>query len=171
MRLVRNIILFLVATLVGLAIFMPKLSLYYYLENKLAQNGIVIYDEKAESSISNFKLSHAKVSFQGADIAEIGNLKVTPFIVYNRIDAKNIELIGVAKQFADIEIDTLKAIHSVLKPYIVKLNLKGNFGLAEGYINLKQRVVHIDIVNEEDISKIKKFLKKSEKGWYYESKF
>jgi len=171
MHLVKNIILFIVAALIGLALFMPRLTLYYYLENQLANKGIVIYDEKATNSLSNLKISNAKVSFQGADIAEINNIKIMPFIVYNRVDAKNIELAGVAKQFADIEIDELKAIHSILKPYIVKINAKGNFGLASGYVNIKQRVIHIDITQADDISKIKKFLKKSEKGWYYESKF
>ena len=171
MRLVRNIVVFIVAALIGSALFMPKQSLYYFLENKLAKNGIVIYDEKVKSNIGYFKLSHAKVSFQGADIAEIGSLKVLPFIVYNRIDAKNIELTGVAKSYLNAEIDMLKATHSILKPYIVKISANGSFGLANGYVNLKQRVIHIDIVDAKDIATIKKFLKRGEKGWYYESKF
>ena len=171
MRLVRNLIIFIAASVIGLALFMPKLSLYYYLEKQLAQNGIVIYDEKTDNNIAYLKISHAKLSYQGADIAEIGSIKVTPWIVFNRIIAKDIELTGVAKQFLNIEIENFKATHSALKPYIVKINANGTFGVASGYVNLKQRVVHIDLSEAKDITSLKKFLKRGEKGWYYESKF
>jgi hypothetical protein len=171
MRLVRNIIIFIVALVAGLAIFMPKLNLYYYLEDKLAQNGVTISNENATSTISSLKLSNANVSYQGADIATIGKLKAMPFIAYNKLEAKNIELAGIAKKFANIEIDNLKATHTLLKPYIVKISANGSFGVANGYANLKQRVLHLDIVDAKDIKALKRFLKRGEKGWYYESKF
>jgi len=171
MRLVRNVIIFLISMVAGLIIFMPKLSIYYYLENTLAKQGIVIYNEKTNSSLTKLTVSNANISFQGADIAEISYLEVKPLLVYNTIEAKNIELAGIAKQFLNIQIDSLKAKHTILNPYIVKIDTNGTFGNALGYANLKERIVHIDIVEEKDISNIKKFLKRGEKGWYYESSF
>jgi hypothetical protein len=171
MRLVRNILVFFIALVVGFVIFMPKMSLYYFLEQKLAQKGIVIYNEKAKSSLGKFSLSHANISFQGADIAEVSYLEIKPLLVYNSIEAKDIELTGMAKQFLNISIDSLKAKHTLLKPYIVKIDANGTFGSALGYANLKERIIHIDIVDKKNISSVKRFLKRGEKGWYYESKF
>ena len=171
MRLVRNIIIFILAVLIGLVIFMPKSSLYYYLEKQLEKNGLVIYNEKISDKIVYFKLNSANISYQGADIAQVGSLKVTPLIVYNQIEAKNIDLVGMAKQFLNIDIESLKATHSALKPYLIKISAQGSFGLANGYANLKQRVIHMDITEAKDLNSIKKYLKRGEKGWYYESKF
>jgi len=171
MRLVRNILIFLIAIVAGFIIFMPKLSIYYYLEQKLAQQGVVIYNEKVNSTIGKFSLSHANISYQGADVAEVSYLEVKPLVAYNSVEARGVELVGMAKQFLNVGIDNFKAKHTLLKPYIVKLDANGTFGSAHGYANLKERILHIDIVDAKNISSIKKFLKRGEKGWYYESKF
>jgi len=171
MRLVKNLIIFIVTAIIGLAIFMPKLNLYNYLEHKLNEKGLVIYNEKSRNKLTNLYITDAKVSYQGADIAEINSITITPLILFNQIVAKNIELTGVAKQFLNVEIESLKITQSIIKPYIVKISANGTFGVASGYANLKQKIIHIDIVDAQDIEPIKKLLKRGEKGWYYESQF
>jgi len=171
MRLVRNIIVFLIALLAGLVLFMPKLGGYYYLEKLASQKNITIYNEEINQKIGFLKILHPIASYQGADIARASSIKVTPLIAFNQIEAKNVELVGIAKQFLNADIQNLKATHSVLKPYLIKINAIGSFGLANGYANLKQRVIHLDITEAKNITPIKKLLKRGEKGWYYESRF
>ena len=171
MRLVRNLILFIVALYIGAILFMPKSQLYYFGEKQLKQYGVVIGNEELNSRLGSLEILHPVAYYQGVDIARATNVKVVPLLFINKLEADNVELLNVAKKFVDIEITKLKLNESILKPYRVKIDATGNFGIANGYADLKSRVVHIDIVDPKDINSIKKYLKKGDKGWYYESKF
>ncbi len=171
MRVVRTIFLFIVALYLGLVLFMPKTELYYYIEKQLSSYGVVIDNEELNSKPTFLEVLHPIAYYQGADVARVAKIKVTPLLFINKIEADNIELLNVAKQFLNVSIDSLKVNHSILKPYRVKIDAVGSFGVANGYANLKQRVIHIDIIKPKSINSIKRFLKKGEKGWYYESSF
>ena len=171
MRLVKYILFFIVALYLGVVLFMPKSQLYYKAEQLLNSKGIVIGNEKTIDSIGDFKIVHPVAYYQGADVARASKIDIKPLLLLNIITAENIEFTGVAKQFIKADINYLKANQSILKPYFVKLNLNGSFGEASGYIDIKKRLIHIDITKEKNIASIKRFLTKSEKGWQYESKF
>ena len=171
MRLVRNVILFIVALYIGAILFMPKSQLYYFGEKQLKQYGVVIGNEELNSKLGLLEILHPVAYYQGVDIARASSVKVVPLLFINKVEADNVELLNIAKKFVDIEITKLKLNQSILKPYRVKIDATGNFGIANGYANLKSRVVHIDIIEPKDINSIKKYLKKGDKGWYYESKF
>ncbi len=171
MRLVKYILTFIVAFYLGFILFMPKVNLYYKAEELLKKQGVVVDNEELRATPINLKLMHPIAYYQGVDFARASIINITPLLLVNSLEAENIELLGVAKKFLNVSISKLKANHSVLKPFIVKLNIDGSFGIASGYIDLKSKVVHLDIIEEKDIKPIKKFLKKGQKGWYYESKF
>ena len=171
MRLVRNILIFLIALYVGIIIFMPKSELYYYGEKELKKQGIVIDNEIVESKLASLDIIHPVVYYQGVDVLRIAKLKITPLLFVNKVEAQGVELLNVAKQFLNIDIDKLKLNHIIFKPFRVKLWAVGSFGEADGFINLKKRVIHIDITKIKNINPIKRFLKKGAKGWYYESRF
>jgi len=171
MRLVKYILSTLMALVVGLIIFMPKVELYYKGEELLNKYGVTIDGEEISSSMVSTKVLHPTIYFRGVDVARASVVDFKPYLFINSIKAEDIELLNVAKQFLKVDIDTLKANHSILKPFYIKLNIVGSFGVANGYIDLKSRVVHVDIIEPSDINSIKKFLKKGEKGWFYESNF
>jgi len=171
MRLVRNMIIFIVALYIGAILFMPKSQLYYFAEKQLKQYGVVIGNEELNSKLVSLEILHPVAYYQGVDIARATSVKITPLLFINKLEADNVELLNVAKKFLDVEITELKLNQSILKPYRVKIDAKGNFGVANGYANLRSRLVHIDIVEPKDINSIKIYLKKGEKGWYYESRF
>ena len=171
MRLVRNIILFIVALYIGAVVFMPKTQLYYYAEKQLKDRGIVIGNEKIVEKIASLELQHPVAYFQGVDVARAANVKVTPLLLVNKVEANSVELLNIAKKFIDINIDTIRAKQSIFKPYRVKIDATGSFGVAHGYADLKNRILHLDLTEPKSISSIKRYLKKGEKGWYYESKF
>lgn len=171
MRVVRNIVLFIVALIVGVVLFMPKSQLYYYGEKQLKQYGVVIGNEKLDDKLLSLNILHPVVYLQGLGVVRASKVEVMPLLFINRVDADGIELINEAKKFLNVNITKLKLNQSILKPYRVKIDAQGSFGVANGYANLKSRVVHIDIIKPKDINSIKRYLKKGEKGWYYESKF
>ena len=171
MRLVRDIILFIVALYIGVVLFMPKSQLYYFAEKQLKQYGVIIGNEELNSKLGSLEILHPVAYYQGADIARASSIKVMPLLFINRVEADSVELLNIAKKFVDVDITKLKLNESILKPYRVKIDATGNFGVANGYADLKSRIVHIDIIEPKDIGSIKKYLKKGEKGWFYESKF
>lgn len=171
MRMVKNLLLFLVMLLLGLYIFMPKTEVYYKLEEMLQQKNIVIGNEKIESTLRSFKVMHPVVYFQGAKLARAENVVVKPYLLVNSVNLKDVEPLGIAKELGDVTIDRAILKQSILKPLFVKVAANGSFGEAHGYIDLKQHLVHIDIANPKNIAPLKRVLKKGEKGWYYESNF
>jgi len=171
MRLVKGILIFIVALYLGLIFFMPKSELYYFLEKQLNKQGVVIDNELLNSKFTSLEIEHPIAYYQGVDVARVSKIKVTPLIFVNKVEADNIELLNIAKKFLNVSVDSLKLNHSILKPYRVKIDAIGSFGIANGYANLKSRVIHIDITKAKDINSIRRFLKKGAKGWYYESRF
>ncbi len=171
MRLVKYILLFLLTLLLGLYIFMPKTALYYKAEEYLKSKSVVVGNEEIESNLLRFKLQHAVVYYQGADLARIEEVQIKPFILANSAILKSIEPLGIAKKFGNLRVERLELKESIFKPFYIKLYATGSFGKADGYIDLKSHLVHIDLREPKDIGAIKKLLKKGEEGWYYESKF
>ncbi len=171
MRLVINIIIFLTILLGGLILFMPKSQLYFYGEKLLNEQGIAIYDEKIKETPIDFTIQNGDIYFEGALVATIDKAKVQPFILFNQIKIDGVKLQGLAKDLLNISLNKATAKESILKPFYVDLNIEGSFGKAAGWIDLKSRVIHIDIVEAKNINPIRKYLHKNEKGWYYESKF
>jgi len=171
MRLVKNILLFIIALVVGLYIFMPKTHLYYKAEELLEQKSITIGNEKIESDLRSLRVLHPVIYYQGAELARIEAVEVKPYIFINSVKLTNLEPLGIAKELGDITVAQLHLKHSLLKPFTIKLDSNGSFGVAHGTIDLKNRLVHIDIVEPKNIEPLKRVLKKAKKGWYYESKF
>ena len=127
MRLVRNIILFIVALYIGAVIFMPKSQLYYFAEKQLKNRGIVIGNEKLTEKIAFLNVQHPVVYFQGVDVARAANIKITPLLLVNRLEANSVELLNIAKKFIDININTLTAKQSIFNLYRIKIDATGSF--------------------------------------------
>ena len=171
MRVVRGIFLFLVTLYIAFVAFMPKQELYFYLETKLKKEGIIIYNEKFKETPLELDIYNGVVDFNGVDVARFSQITLKPYLFINTLSLENAELLDLAKKALDIEIEKLQAKHTLLKPFIIDIKASGNFGSAVGYIDLKKRIVHIDITDAQNIRTLKKFLTKGEKGWYYESRF
>jgi len=171
MRLVKYILTFIIALYLGIILFMPKTNIYYKAEELLKKQGVIIDNEEIRSSIISLKLMHPIAYYQEVDFARASIIEFKPLLLVNIVEAENIELLNVAKKFLDITINKLRANHTILKPYYIKLHIVGNFGIGSGFVDLKKRLIHIDIVEPKDINPIRKFLKKGKKGWYYETTF
>jgi len=171
MRLVKNILLFLVMAALGLYIFMPKVQLYYKAEQFLKSKNIVISNEKIDSNLLSLKLQHPVIYYQGLDVARAELVEAKPYLVLNSIELKNVETLGSVKRLVDMNIENMDIKQSIFKPFYLKLSANGSFGTAFGYIDLRERKIHIDITEVKDIKPLKGVLKKGKEGWYYESRF
>jgi len=171
MRVVKGVFLFLITFYIAFIAFMPKQELYFYLEQQLKKNGVTIYNESFKETPLALQVSNAIIEYEGVDVAQFNMLTIKAYLFINTLELEHLELLDLAKKALDIEIEKLEAKHTILKPFLITLQATGSFGSATGYINLKARVLHIDITDAQNILNLKKFLVKGEKGWYYEKRF
>ncbi len=171
MRLVKYLFLFLFTFLVALFFFMPKENLYYYLEKELQKHNIIISNEKISTTPVSLKIVHADVSAQGIPIAYITEAKFTTYLFYNTLSLNSIELKNIAKDFIQSDIEEILLKENITNPFYISVDITGEFGKAKGYIDLKKRLLHLDVTLQKEIPAIRSYLQQSDKGWYYEYKF
>ncbi len=171
MRVVIYIFLFLFTFIISFIAFMPKKNIYFYIEKELNKNRVLIYNEKIKETPIELDIKDGIINYQGLDIAKFNDINFKPYLFINTLKAKGIKLLDIAKEALDLEIDSIVLKETLLKPFIITIQADGNFGKAIGYIDLKNRLIHIEIVDAQNILNLKRFLRKNKKGWYYERKF
>ena len=171
MQVVKKAALFLLVILFSLAIFAPKRELYYPLEEKLLQHGIIIDNEEVDSGLFTLKLHHPEIYIKGIKVAEISEISLLTLLVYTSIKAEEIKVDSSLRRLLPGEIGVATARYQILDPKRVTLKVSGTFGRAEGYLSLDSRVLHLDLLEEKSIGELKAMLKKGDKGWYYETSF
>ncbi len=172
MRLVKYIALFLFTFLLALFFLTPKENLYYLLEKELLlKQDIIIDKEKFSSTPISARIEHATIIVHDIPVATITEAKFLSLIFYNQANIYDVEFNDLAKNYLQSNIDTIILKQNILKPFFISVSAQGDFGNAKGYIDLKKRLLHLDVSLDKDIPTIKRYLQKGNKGWYYEYRF
>jgi len=156
----RSILVFFIGLYLGLLVFMPKESLFFTLQKVLSQKNIYINSDIKNSLIS-LLLKKSVVYYKGMDIAKIKNIKIFPYLLYNFI-----EVDGVKINFGNYKINNLNFVYSVINPVKLKIYGDSRFGKLEGEANLRKKELKVYVLDLKD-SKLKRFLKKDKKGYFY----
>ena len=171
MQVVKKVLLGLLVILFSLAIFAPKRELYYLLEERLMQQDIIISNEEIDDGLFTLTLRHPELYFKGIKVANINEVELFSLLFYTTVIIKEIKTDASLQKWIPGEIDNFTAGYLLWKPGNIALGSMGSFGRAEGVVSLNKRVIHIDLVEEKSIKRLKPLLKKGEKGWYYENSF
>ncbi|MFA6136545.1 MAG: hypothetical protein WC667_00525 [Sulfurimonas sp.] len=132
--------------ILALMYFAPKVSLYYFLESRLAPLGIIISTEDATDRGFSLDIKSANISFKSIESANIAEINVKIFALYNVIDFENITLSTAVKSFLPLHVETAKVRYTILDPLNLKAELKGEFGDAEAEFNLMKRALHLELI-------------------------
>lgn len=149
----------------------PKRELYHYLEKEIYKSGVVIDGEDIKETQLGVKLLHPTIIYQGIKVASAEDIKIATLIFFSRVSIEGISDDSGMKNFFPLMPKTAIMDYNILKPKILNITIFGDFGKAEGYFDLKSYTLHLNIAQDADISSIKRYLKKSENGWYYEERF
>ena len=160
----KKFLLFLLGFFIGIIFFMPKDNLYYTFQSFLKKQNIYI-NSKIDLSLFSLTLKNGIIYYHGMDISKFKNINILPYIVYNEIDFKNVNI-----NIGNYKIISLKAFYTLFYPMKIFIKGKSNIGILNGYINLIKREVKLRINNLTD-SSVKKFLTKDKKGYFYYAKF
>jgi len=147
----------------------PKKELYFLLEQKLAEQSIVISDETITEGMLGLTIENAVISFGGASVATASKIEIWSLLLYTQADFTDLQ---IAKGLStEVGIDSLDAIHSVSSPMQIDISASTTLGAIEGRVDIAEGIIRLDIIDEtKSIKRFQKYLKKDEKGWYYEQK-
>jgi len=166
---VKKAILVFMVVILSLAIFAPKRELYYMLEDRLMQSGIIIDDEQIEDGLISLTINHPKIYVKGILIANVAKIRLWTIFFYSRLAVGNIDIDKSLQKFVPSPIKKVQVAYYLANPTNLSILVTGDFENINGQLSLKDRVVHIDITDKKLINRFKSQLKKGENGWYYET--
>ena len=156
--------------IIFLWLFSPKQELYYLIEKELEKNGIIISNEKFQDHWFGLTITNADIYLKGIKVAEAEKLTLNAFFLYNALSIENIKTDKGIHNVAPKSIERLSATFSIIAPYKIDISGDGSFGSIYGgfYFNLDNKLL-IRFKNAKEITAFRKFLKKDQKGLYYET--
>ena len=154
----------------GLLLFMPKLYLWYALEDYLNRQNIQLVSADNSTKLIALKLYDNRLYYKEKEIAKIRDIEFLPLIFFNRIILSDLNY--------DVREDILAKkttfTHSILNPLKIKISSNGNFGDIVGEIDLREHKIALTSVPTKEFQKgkfFKKLFQKTDKGYIHESNF
>jgi len=153
---------------VFMVILMPKKSLWYEIEAVMAEQKVIVHDEKLDDALFSLDISDAELYFGAMNLARIEALEILPLGFYNSATIKNL--------FVGSELPILKGLHvkSAHLSYIpfcdIEIEASGNFGVVEGFVDLTKRTIELDVEASSWLKKqtvIMRKLRKQKKGYHF----
>ena len=171
MQMVKKSVLVLLVTWLAIVILMPKQELYYKLEEALDSYEITLNEEKKNEGLFSLSLKGVTVYVKGINVATIDEVNFFTLLFYNSVELRSLLVDDSLKTMIPQETTSAVMEHSILSPLDVSVAASGSFGVLTGNIDLNERTVHLDFNESKNIQMLKPQLKKSEKGWIYETSF
>ncbi len=171
MQMVKKGVLVLLVTWLAIVILMPKQEIYYKLEEVLNGYEIRLNEEKKSEGLFSLNLKGVTVYVKGINVATINEVNLFTLLFYSSVELRSLLVDDSLKTMIPQETTSAVLRHSILSPLDVSVGAHGSFGALTGNIDLNERTVHLDFNESKNIQMLKPSLKKSEKGWVYETSF
>jgi len=132
--------LFFIAALI---LFMPKSSFYFLAEKEMQKFGFVISNEKLEENFLTLNIRDLDITLKGVQSAKVESVDMTFLLLYNSIEAKNIELSSIVDSFMPTEIKHLRLFYTPFSLFTLKGEAEGEFGRAVVEVDISRRSVKL----------------------------
>lgn len=154
----------------ALLFFLPKVHLYYLLEQELEPLSVVITDEHAKDKGFTLVIEDALVVVKGIEGAQIASIDVALLGFFNSVELQEIKLSEAAKSFVPLHVAHAKISHVFYMPTLLKAEITGEFGEAFCEFDLLEREFRARILPSQTMVKnfahtLRNF-KKEENGEY-----
>lgn len=171
-----KIVLYICFFIAAVVAFLPKKNLYYFGEEQLAKFKVVIANEQVGEGLFSLDLEHADLYVEGIRAAKVMEASLGIYIVHNALEAHQIRLSGMAKNFLPTRIETLRISYNLWDPLAVRFVAEGEFGVAYGAVLLTKRKIIMTLQPSKTmLGKYRNLLrqmKKAKNGEYsYEQSF
>ena len=169
----KKILLFILMFLIGVVLFMPKINLYYTLEDFAQKEHIQIKEKSITDRWIDLDIKDATLFYDGIASVDIAELTISPWIVYNTIKAKDVRPTKEIKRMLDVKASEVVMRYSLLDYKHIMIEASGDFGALHGTIDVVAQKVRLLLepsakFKHHDI--VRQYFKKEEEGLVYESK-
>ena len=171
MQMVKKAALYILLFWVALIVFMPKEELYFSLEKVLAKQGIEINESQISEGMFSLDLQDLTIYAKGIKVMTVEKVECFTLLFYTNVVIDNVSVDKALSSMIPEKIEKIQLTHSVLSPMKIQLKGEGSFGIANGYIDLPERKIHIDFDKSAKVGSLRRQLKKGEEGWYYETNY
>ena len=168
---VKKILISLILLPFLILFFAPKKELYYLLEHRLKDQGVVVADERISESPVGLTLEHPALYFKGAHVADAQGLSLWSVLLFGRATLENIHIDPAFKRYAPSRLARSTLTFSLLHPTRLELTLTDPAMSGEGEIDLKTRRITLRISKMPNNSPLKQYFKHSKGGWVYETNY
>ena len=154
----------------ALIYFLPKQSLYYFAEQELQKQEIILSNEEIVEKIFSLELQHGTLSYKSIPSAKAAKIDIKLLAFYNVINIDDIHVSSVASTFIPLNIKNIELKQTLLNPFNLFLKAHGEFGEAKGVLHILDQ--NISLILKPSPLMLKKYsstlhqLKKNEKGEY-----
>lgn len=154
--------------------FLPKNEILSYVDTKILKQYKVKQTVALENKIFGYKAQNSNFSYQNNPVAKIESIVLNPYLFYNTIVVKNIELEGMAGSLFPKRIENGIIKYSLINPTKISLAISGDFGKATGSFDMIKFQLHLELspssIMKRNYSFVLKTMKKSNKKYIYEYK-
>lgn len=131
--------------ILALMYFTPKVSVYYFLETMLIPHAVAINSESVVDNAFTLSVNHADISVQSIESANIAEINVKIFALYNRVEFKDITLSATSQAFVPRHVESANISYTLLNPLNVVAKINGAFGEADVKFNLIEKALHLKV--------------------------
>ncbi len=124
--------------------FIPKINLYYALEEQLHSFDITLSDEALVEHPFSLEIKNPTIALKAVKTAEVSQISINPFLFFNTITAKNITLNALVKTYAPQKIQEVTLHYTLLNPLHITADAQGDFGKAT--IDYALTTSHLELV-------------------------
>lgn len=154
---------------------LPKEALFYQAEKMLAPMKIFINETDLSDHLLTFNLEAATFIYQDIEAATIDEISLTALLFYNSLSVSPFQIKEELAGFIPPGIETLRMTHTILMPHRISIEAAGDFGSAQGYVDLLAKKVRVNITFSSLVNRnyraLLKMVKKDSEGYYYEQAF
>jgi hypothetical protein len=149
----------------------PKKELVFLLENRLAEQGIVIADGMVSETLFSVTIEHPVLYYKGVKVATAGSISLWSALLYTQGTINDVIFDASLTAYLPAKLEQISLVHTVAKPINVAIVLTDKALPGEGDVNLKDRSLHLQFSKMPRESSWARYLKKTKGGWTYEQRF
>ena len=164
MKLILKYTIFILFFIYIFLLSFPKINFYYFIEQKLQKNDILISNEQIEDKALSFIIKDAKIFYKNIKISNIDNMSIYPYLFFNKIIINKIRISSDFEDFVPLNINNIVVNYHILNPIIVSLEASGEFGKINAQIDLIEQNIALYLVPSNKMkNKYRNILKKMKK--------
>jgi len=168
---VKKVFAIFISLYISLIVFMPKEQILYTVLNQAAKERVFFKIKDVSDYGIYADVKDTTIIYDSMRVANIEDMKLFLFLIYNKISLANIELKGSFKNMLNLTILDGFLTYTVFSPFNIGINLKTTIGDISGSFDIKTSKIKLLLVPNERFKrfKYKRYIKKVDGGYKYES--